>query len=292
MRPSFSFATVDLLANRNSLRKLFGFACNRAPDSFRIDLCLVGNTLIMTRRERSLKQKIKQTSTDGGWGHNFELAFTKAAVGLENTTGHHRAVQYQLGNLNCVVQCEVDAWYDDIATDKAESETSPLHALLNDLSLSNPVVPAVTGSARVQPCRSIPVTLQAGSNIPASRLAELKTVGRKPLSAARVKPQLWFGRTPYLITGFHDRGVFNALTVEHVGAGFAEWEQSNQDALRKLVGLIAQLRSFALRVPGGVCAIIYDKTVKPMKLEVFAPTARMERVKVPQEFLELFWKKK
>ncbi|KAF4537139.1 uncharacterized protein LTHEOB_11517 [Lasiodiplodia theobromae] len=288
MRPSFSFDTVDLLANRNSLRKLFDFACDRAPDNFRIDLSLVGNTLVMTRRERSLKQKIKRTSSDGGWGHNFEFAFTEAAPGLEDANGHHRAVQYRLGNINCLIQCEVDAWCDDGATDEEETP----EALLNNLSLSDPVVPAGTTSVHSQSCRSIPATIHAGHDVPASKLAEIKTVGRKPLSAAIVKPQLWFGRTPYLITGSHEQGNFITVAVKNDGANFTEWEQCNQEALRKLVGLIEQLRSFAQRVPGGVCAVTCNKTVKPLRLDVFAPTARMDRVTVPREFVELFWGKK
>src|SRR4051794_20911785 len=58
MRPGFRFDDVDVVVNRNSLRKLLDFCHGRAKDSFRIDLYMVHNTLIIERREKSVKELI------------------------------------------------------------------------------------------------------------------------------------------------------------------------------------------------------------------------------------------
>ncbi|KAF2182273.1 hypothetical protein K469DRAFT_790384 [Zopfia rhizophila CBS 207.26] len=51
-------------------------------------------------------------SVNSGYGHNFEKAFTKDMEGLEES-GHHRVIRYYMGDFNCVVRFEVDAYYDD-----------------------------------------------------------------------------------------------------------------------------------------------------------------------------------
>jgi hypothetical protein len=53
MKPGFNFEGVDLVTNRNNLRKLFDFIGNKRPRAFRIDLDIIHNTLLMTRREKS-----------------------------------------------------------------------------------------------------------------------------------------------------------------------------------------------------------------------------------------------
>ncbi len=108
MNPSFKFEDVDVVTDRNNLKKLFNFASGRARDSFRIDLEMVQNTLFMTRRDRNTRSFIHM-SKHPGFGHNFERAFTTSEPGLEDSTGHHRVLRYALGHLNCVVRFEVDA---------------------------------------------------------------------------------------------------------------------------------------------------------------------------------------
>ena len=125
MKPDFDFGSVDLVTNRNSLRKLFNFASGRAPQSWRVDVNLVQNTLILTRRERSTREVI-QGSRNVGYGHNFERAFTKPQKGLEDSSAHERFARYTMGELNCVVRFEVDAWcgVDEEEEGKDEEHTS------------------------------------------------------------------------------------------------------------------------------------------------------------------------
>lgn len=76
------------------------------------------------------------------------------------------------------------------------------------------------------------------------------------------------------------------------GAVFGEWEARNQEALRKLVGLVRQLREIARGAPGRACAVVCDKAARSVRLDVFELGRGAERVVVPGEFVEGFWGRK
>jgi hypothetical protein len=94
---------------------------SRGQDSFRIDLHSVYNTLIMQRCERSAKEII-HGSARSGHGHNFERVFTKPAVGLEDSTSHHRILRYDIRGLDIAVRSEVDASYSKAEDDVSREE--------------------------------------------------------------------------------------------------------------------------------------------------------------------------
>ncbi|KAL0929522.1 uncharacterized protein CTRU02_215421 [Colletotrichum truncatum] len=126
MNPSFRFENIDILVNRNSLRKLLDFSAGRLQDSFRINLHLVYQTLVIERCERNARELISG-SKNSGWGRNFERTFTTYPTGLEDSTSHHRALRYQLGDLACVVRFEVDACYEQLS--ECSGSDSPERAM-------------------------------------------------------------------------------------------------------------------------------------------------------------------
>ena len=76
MRPEYRFDAIDVLVNRNSLRKLFDFCHGQNQGSFRIDLYTVQDTLIMERCEKSTVELLRG-SDRSGYGHNLEHSCTK-----------------------------------------------------------------------------------------------------------------------------------------------------------------------------------------------------------------------
>ena len=80
IRPSFRFDDVDAVVNRNSLRKLLDFCHGRSQDSFRINLHIVHNTLIIEKCEKNAKEMVRG-SVESGFGHNFERTFTQLPSG-------------------------------------------------------------------------------------------------------------------------------------------------------------------------------------------------------------------
>jgi hypothetical protein len=333
MKPDFNFGGVDLVTNRNSLRKLLHFASGRAQHSFRIDIKLVQSTLFLTRREKKTRDVIRK-AMDVGYGHNFEHAFTKPLDGLEDSSGHHRIVRYRIGELNCVVRFEVDAWggdegaeherIEDCASGGEDTAVPPetggsqgggnVLTGFTKLSLGEGPSPkpsvqllspgrkGVESKLRNQKHLSVDESTQAkkqehfqrthvirrGHLVPCSALVEIKT--RKGMvRLAETLPQLWFGRTPYLLHATHNDGTF--VEVERINAGemFEGWEKQHQVELQKMVSLIGLLKEVAREAKNGACIVVCRKETRPLSIEVFESTAR--QAVLPEEIVKRYWRK-
>ncbi|KUI72688.1 hypothetical protein VM1G_08220 [Cytospora mali] len=290
MDPSFQFNSIDVLLNRNSLRKFLEFCMGRTQDSFRVNLFLVNNTLIIERCVKSPKEYLNNGGP--GFGHNFERATTRLPPGLSNSTAHHRVLRYNLGGLECAVRFEVDASYDDPNTAGVSGDGGPsdaaqggqfesLEAGFSSLALGK-TTNAGPGDVSVS-------TVSRGSGTPQTSVAELKT---QRISRSRPKPipQLWFGRTRYLITGSHDNGVFGRVKVDDLRESLVDWEskEANQNGLRKLALLLSRLRDVVSLTDGKACVVIYEKGVKGSPLRVFTDTSG--RKPLPDSVIDRFWK--
>jgi uncharacterized protein YigE (DUF2233 family) len=102
-------------------------------------------------------------------------------------------------------------------------------------------------------------------------------------------PQLWFGRTPYLITGHHTNGTFDSVNISQVRDQFEDWErkEANQNALRKLASLLSQLREAVKRAKEKACIGIYERSVKPVALHVFV--SKQGRKPLPEHVVMKYW---
>lgn len=95
---AMDWRSVDVVSDRNNLRKLLSYLGSSVRDDFRIDIELAGNTLILQRWE----PRTSEVVTEGrGFGHSFEAKCTSTPSGLENwkSTGHHRVITY-VGHLS------------------------------------------------------------------------------------------------------------------------------------------------------------------------------------------------
>lgn len=311
MDPGYNFTSVDLVTNRNSLRKLLDFAEGRVRDSFRIDLSIIGGTLFLSRHERKLREKLNAYNS-AGFGHNFEKAFSAPQEGLEGSTGHHRVIKYVLGNLNCVVRYEVDACCDthggmpgsNEGEHKPQQGENDVLDSFSKLSLStgtaqpgeNDVLDSFsnlsisTGTTQPPnpnktPRQMIEVTPR-GTTVPTTRTAEVKTRSN-PVNLRNTLPQLWFGRTPHLRIGMHQEGKFTHIESINAAEKFANWEQTYQTPLRKVVRLISELRKIT-KESGGNCVAVYNHNIKPPQLEVFEAK---DKETLPADLIEKFWRK-
>lgn len=88
--PSFDWSKVDIVTDRNGLRKLMRWI--KGDDKkFRIDLELAGdNTLLMRRWE----EKYQEQMSGYTYGFAFEKKMTEEAEGCEHSSGHHRIITY------------------------------------------------------------------------------------------------------------------------------------------------------------------------------------------------------
>lgn len=95
-QPDFAFSEVDVVVTRNSLRKLLRWIRSRGESGgvaeFRIDVDVVGRTMLLTRRE---PRNTEQHRVSHGVGLSFERASTDLPCeDYARHMGHHRVVQY------------------------------------------------------------------------------------------------------------------------------------------------------------------------------------------------------
>ncbi|KJZ68351.1 hypothetical protein HIM_12260 [Hirsutella minnesotensis 3608] len=277
MRHSFRFDDVDIVVNRNSLRKLLDFCCGRVKQVFRLNLSLVHNTLVIERYEKSARQLIRG-SRNSGWGHAFEQAFTKFPTAIQESSGHHRVLCYALGDLRCAVRFEVDACYDQMKDESADDESSSQRLVIATQNLSL----GKTNHEEEPPARA----MEYRRSMPQHMAAELKTVTRSK-NINLFMPQLWFGRIPWLIMGHHQNGTFTDTKVVHVEPRFEEWEASRQTELRKLVTALHSLRTAVHKGGGRNCAAICERVQETPVIRVYH--TRVNARPLPNELISKFW---
>ncbi|KAK3693158.1 geranylgeranyl pyrophosphate synthetase [Podospora appendiculata] len=272
MRPDFRFNDVDVITTRNSLRKFLDFCRGRAQDPFKVHVSLVKNTLFI--EQYHVRPMARQNT---GWGHGFERAFAEFPPGLQDSTSHDRFLRYPIGDLNCIVGFEIDACYQEGAARRRDE--GPLEGLkegLEQLSLGN-----------IDPEVAVPRYNQ--EIMPQSTAAELKTSKPGKTSIGAYLPQLWFGRTPWLIVGSHNEGTFLDTKVTNVEQRLKQWETERQDELRKLVTLLAELRE-ALRGRGGQrFAVVYEKGETSRVLKMYKLVDQGKPAALDESILGGFW---
>ncbi|KAJ4327201.1 hypothetical protein N0V84_002331 [Fusarium piperis] len=289
MNPTFKFNDVDVLTNRNSLRHLLDFCRGKCRNSFRIDLYLVRDTLIIERRERSTKEMIRGYG-NSGFGHSFEEAVTRPPPGMTDIAGHHRVLRYDLGGLSCAVRFEVDAVHgmSEVGDSSQHPDATPggsVDQLVQSLG------DVTVGKSKQKPSHPDPRSVQVinrGTAPPQSQAAEIKSTRRNGKPLSMMLPQLWFGRTPYLVRGYHDNGHFTEIRSENVDDNLKSWEakDQNQTALRGVAWLLGQLRE-AVRSSETKSCIAVCLSDKPLKLQVFSTTQR--KLPLPEQVIEKFW---
>ncbi|KAJ5751498.1 uncharacterized protein N7511_008463 [Penicillium nucicola] len=275
----FRFDDVDLVTNRNNLRKLLQWVEGAARRDFRIDLDIVNDTLFMTRWEAN-NSVLRSGSHNPAYGSNFEKFSSNYQEDLVDSTDHHRVIHYTLGALKCVVRSEVDAYYVKVG------EPQSLTGLVADAprSASTKNYP-VTSTDNYKPTE----VLHRGCGIPTAATLEIKSCQER-CRLDGFMPQLWFSRTPRIMIGYHREGTFTRVQEWDAGSRFLAWELQHQENLRKLVGLIAELKRI-VRATKAPCAIIYQKNRRSKKIQpALRVYRRVETMPVlPGALIEQHW---
>lgn len=99
--------------------------------------------------------------------------------------------------------------------------------------------------------------IRRGRFTESAKLTEIKVrkLGRNYHHLNEAMSQLWFGRTPYLLLGRATDGNVHSISCRNVEAKFAEWEKFNEERLKKLVTLLAELKQ-TMRETGGKPALL------------------------------------
>ncbi|KAF4617348.1 hypothetical protein D9613_005790 [Agrocybe pediades] len=207
-RPEFDWASVDIVTDRNNLRKLTRWVSGQTRD-FRIDLQLAGKKTILMNRWEGRK---REYFTGRTYGFSFEKASTEPAPGCKESTGHHRIITYDLNGLKMVVRFEVDACIPPVAKYPRRSiaSMSELTSSLNALSLAQ-ADPALASSS---PLRSNQLRIfEGGIEVSSTSVIELTTRSQLTIKQygfnwKEAYPQLFFSQTAHHFLAIHQRGRF------------------------------------------------------------------------------------
>ncbi|KIY64784.1 hypothetical protein CYLTODRAFT_357962 [Cylindrobasidium torrendii FP15055 ss-10] len=181
MDAAFDYSNVDIVSDRNNLRKLLRWVTGSVDKDFRIDVDIVGSTCLFTRCEEKTTEYVTEFR---GFGHEYEKAATCVPEGSKGMTGHHRIITMDLGGLKVMMRFEVDAC---LSVRGSSSKSSSLARQSKVKVISTPEESVVEQSS----------------------LIELKTrVAHKELDWADVYPQLYLSQTAFLYLAKHTRGVF------------------------------------------------------------------------------------
>ena len=216
--PTFDIRTIDVVTDRNNIRKLLSFVIpnlnKHEPEAFTINVEITKSTAIICRAETKIFEVIKPWQHKG-FGHEFERTATIEQV--DNSTGHHQIISYRFSDLIFVVRHETDGYVDTSAkisaSDKeGEPENSTLSDTFGSLSLSSTI------SAPISTFAGSALTIrEEGKTIPRESTLEIKTrTLSRPITLEEVAPQLWFSQTSKLVRAYHVKGRFEPAKVEDV----------------------------------------------------------------------------
>ena len=223
--PSYNIRQVDLITDRNNIRKLLSFInpnlTQNGREPFTIDIEITGNTAIFCRAETKTHTFVGPHDFRG-YGHEFEKAFTTTQI--SDSTGHHRIISYNFGGLKFIVRYETDAYVDDVPkpqSQSADSENKNFLNMMENLSLSR------TENHSRLPIKSKLVIQEEGKPVSIKSTIEIKTrVSHKLIDIQEVLPQLWVSETPNLVRAYHNGGIFGPPEVKDVTHEIAEWEKT------------------------------------------------------------------
>ncbi|QSZ36218.1 hypothetical protein DSL72_007344 [Monilinia vaccinii-corymbosi] len=215
--------SIDLITDRNSLRKLLDFVNGKVGQTWKIDVELVRNTMIFAKNAEGISRH-----KSDGYGFPFEAAFLKYPEELKGTSEHHRIATYDIGGMKWMVRFEADGCYDAQSTEGlSQSPGTP-----GTLRSSSEIEEATYKNIKIHK------TATAISTLP---ILEVKTakLNRSP-KRSQWMPQLYFSQTNHLIIANHDDGIFDHANIKESDQteNMRQWEQENQGMLQKLLHLI------------------------------------------------------
>ena len=183
----------------------------------------------------------------------------KAAVRFEVDASYGQQVEIQEGNT---------AHEHDREPYTTEKSLASLSDGLKSLRLSS-----VSGQAGRPKLNSVIVSRE-GLGTDQTTIAEIKT-GKK--SKSKILSQMWFGRTPYLIRGRHSKGTFDRIDIKCLDMDLIEWENKseNQLTLRKMAGLISELRNEVKKTDNNAAILIFQRHY-PDNINIYRRSGRKE----------------
>jgi hypothetical protein len=271
----FDFSDLDLITDRNNLRKLLRWIDGRqSAEDFRIDIELAENTVLFTRCDPNDAEIITGFR---GFGHNYEKDATRLPRGCEKATGYHRINQQNFGGLKVLLRFEVDA-----CTQPAHPDADDLADAFSNFGVQSSSENATLSLPGLTVIRTSPYAL-----VPQSHLIEMKTrVSHKELDWNDTYPQLYISQTTHLYLAKHTKGTF-AAPQKYALSGMKDHASSAQASMGKLKALLEEVLDVVRTTEPSIKLALISKAGK---LELYKRKEGTGRPSVGKEILGKFKK--
>jgi hypothetical protein len=243
MDPEYDPCDVDLVTDRNNLRKLLTAVTGSGDreGNFRINVQLIGKTMLFTRWSVSAIQQIDRFK---GFGQDFLKKFTTPFV--NKSLCHQRIVELSWGGLKVVERYSVDAFIPDGTS-------------LTDLTES---MKRVTVNRQVNAPSSTIRINNGGTLVPQSTILEAKSRSvKREVEMTRVYPQLFFSQVHNLSIGFHQHGnIEQPIKQRNVRRDISlkKWEQATRSQLQMVIALITHVRKVLQEAKQSQGVVMFD----------------------------------
>ncbi|KAF4996066.1 hypothetical protein FGRMN_4728 [Fusarium graminum] len=253
MNPDLRFDNIDVIISASTLHMLYGFCKLRPFGIFDndLDLSMVRNTLLIdwkNRRSGTVDSPTGMTRKNA-YAECFLQHFTRKPPSVQDSNGHFRVIQYNVGGLRCAVICELAAVQHDTGVD--------------DLHNHKPL----------ESCRRyIPQVIHRTGYMSPRVIAEVKLIEIGNMDQRGSHGLQWFTRTRCVVRGTFKSGGSKApitkVTVDDDHDAIFDWERENQHYLRLLAGVLGTLREKTKNSPRKSCVAVSGK--EPGTLCIFA----------------------
>ncbi|KAI0192978.1 hypothetical protein EV127DRAFT_452443 [Xylaria flabelliformis] len=247
-QPSFDIRSIDVVTDRNNLRKLLSFVkSSRLGDDlkpFNIEIEVHKNTALFCRVEECNEKRIQPgefvgtshglqlwrmfptKQIDGSNGYELWKAYTRNQI--EGSTGHHRIVSYNFGGMSFIVRHEADGCSFDIEANQADEHPGTL--------ASN------SASTDLYSTSSRLTIRREGRTVPVDRTLAIKTRALcEEFSSDDAIPQLWISQTPNLVRAH----LLRQPDIKNMTKEIQTWQKKNRGDLKRLAALIRKIISVA-----------------------------------------------
>ncbi|KAF7858967.1 hypothetical protein EAF04_009008 [Stromatinia cepivora] len=274
--------SMDLIIDRNVLRKLLDFVGGKVDQPWELNIEMVRNTMVFEKNEQGVTRYSSQ-----GYGIPFERAFLRYEDdSLKGTSGHYRMAAYEIGGMKWMVRFEVDGCYDVRST---KDLTGSFQSLDLDQTRHGLQAPNINPNVKESSYQGIKI-VKSEIDMSTLPMIEVKTakVGKFP-TRAKWMPQLYFSQVKHLIIANHNGGVFEKsyITESDKSEDMRKWEGANQGKLQKLLQLISAIKNTVNKTEGRGAVVLCKKNEK--KDEILILEQKGKGLKLEEGVIERLW---
>ena len=268
IKPDYDPKQVDLVTDRNNLRKLMHVISATRHSDFRIDMELVGNTLLFERWEKFDREDVDSKKFTG-FGKQFEKNMTLYPANLTDSGSNHRIIQCSLGQLTVLLR-----FLGKACLPETELITSP-----DEIDQSSSAIQAIQLNASGAGCTNLRVN-RGGVEVAHQELVELKSRALKnwlDFKDPDFMFQLWIAQVQHLKLGYYvGGGKFNKIEYKNFRREeqFEKFEVQNEQVLKKLVALIERIKETVREHGSKRAVLLYENDVG--KMCIYTHDARTE----------------